>query len=149
MRKAFRDKELAVIFLIQFYREPLPKGSASLAQINSHIKYSTLSATYKFGLAIRWPLEMQSAYNAIGRARLIVLDKLSRDARFIVTLLVIGLYKIASGIFVHLWLNNEQSFDWSFDYILERILVEFGYILERFHGKSGYILEKCCIFAAK
>ena len=42
-----------------------------------------------------------------------------------------------------------QYKDWSFDYILERILVEFGYILERFLGKSGYILEKYCIFAAK
>ena len=50
---------------------------------------------------------MQTAYNAVAGARLIILHKLRIDTRFAVPLLVIRLYKIPPRVLEYLRLDDQ------------------------------------------
>ena len=63
--KALRDKEQAMVILSQFHCNMLPISWATLADINSHIQYSSLYTANKLALSIWRALEMKTSHNSI------------------------------------------------------------------------------------
>ena len=58
MCKTTRDIELTMTFGIKFYREVLPVGGATLAQVHRYIQNAPFSTTNQLGLGIWRTLEM-------------------------------------------------------------------------------------------
>ena len=75
MSKTFRDEELTMVFLCQFYDYMLTIGGRTFADINSHIKYCTFDAADEFTLREGRTLEMQTSHHTITRLTFVVLHK--------------------------------------------------------------------------
>ena len=117
VRKTARDEELPFVLFAQFDAEPLTKSRAVLAQVNRHVQHAAYGAAYQLRLAVRRALKMQSAYYTVTRTRLVILHKLRINSRLAVTLFVVRLYEITTGIREHSRLNDQQSLNRCFDYI--------------------------------
>ena len=71
--KAFRDKELTMILLAQFYSDMLSIGWTALTDIDGHIEHFPPDATHQFALGVRRTLEMQSSHDPITGHAFVVL----------------------------------------------------------------------------
>lgn len=114
-----RDIELAVVLFAQFDTEPLAEGRALFAQVHRYVQHFSYGATDQFRLGIRRALEMQTSYNAVGGAGLIVLYERGINPRRAVALLVIRLHEISACVVENLRLDHQEPFDWSLNNIHE------------------------------
>ena len=62
MRKALRNKELAMIILRQFHRHMLTVCWRTLTDIHGYIQYSPLHTSHQLALCKRRSLEMQATH---------------------------------------------------------------------------------------
>ena len=76
MSKALGDEELSVVVFSQFHGYVFTVSRATFTDIYCHVQYSTLYATYKFALSIRWTLEMESSHHTVSTHTFVVLHKL-------------------------------------------------------------------------
>ena len=110
VRKALRDKHLAVVFATQFGHCILAKSGALGANVNRHIEYSALYHAHQFCLLIGRPLEVQTTQHTPLGAALVILHKGYLNACLgTKTLGIERLEEVSPLVAKHLWLNNKNA----------------------------------------
>ncbi len=111
---SFRNKELTMVILCQFYSDVLTIGRAALADVYDDIEDGTLDAADEFALGKRRALEVQATHDTVGTHAFIVLNKvyfMSKDRSYLFIKLSLRetLKEISSVITKYLRLDDEDS----------------------------------------
>ena len=115
MRKALRNKKLAMIIFRQFHSHMLTVCRRTLADIHGNIQHSTFHASHQLTLGKWRSLEMQTTHHTIRTHALIVLTELHLVANQWLYLLfklsfAEALEEIATSISKQPRLNDEYAF---------------------------------------
>lgn len=113
MSHSFRNKELTMVILCQFYSDVLTVGRAALADVYDDIEDGTLDTADEFGLGEGRALEVQATHHTVGTHAFVILDE-ADGSHFLVEL---TLREGFSGIFEDLRLNDQDSVYLCFYYI--------------------------------
>ena len=108
MGKAGRNKELAFALPVQFYRKPFAEHFGAAAQVHNYVLHTTFNDGNQFALGRN--LVMQAAQDSFAAEGDVILNKVSLDAYFTVSLLVPGFQKVSACIAEYFGFNNKKTF---------------------------------------
>ena len=76
MGDAAGQEQLPVVLSGEFHRDVHPEGGGAFPYVHRHVQYVPAYHPDQFGLGVLSYLVMEAAHYAVGRAALVVLDKI-------------------------------------------------------------------------
>ena len=117
MGKTARDKELAMVFFREFYRDVFPESRRSFPYIHSNIENLAFNDSDQLALRILPFLKMKTAEDSISTLALVILDKSDGANLLIEILLAPGFKEVSSVVTKHLGFDDDHSFNTCLYYV--------------------------------